>query len=75
MIVPSQLALKTHTNFECTASLATLDKRVDRFPLPPVTPPINDTSLTHIMRLAAHSFNYVTNAYCDGTMIYNDPAD
>jgi hypothetical protein len=36
MIVPSQLALKNHTNFGCTASLATLDKLVDRFPLPPV---------------------------------------
>jgi hypothetical protein len=48
MIVPSQLALKT-------ASLATLDKLVDRFALPPVAPPIDDTSLTHVMRLAAHS--------------------
>jgi hypothetical protein len=50
MIVPSQLALKTHTNFGCATSLATLDKLVDRFPLPPVAPPI-----THVMRLAAHS--------------------
>jgi hypothetical protein len=57
MIVPSQLALKTHTNFGCAYSLATLDKLlvVDRFPLPPVAPPISDTSLTHVMRLAAHS--------------------
>jgi hypothetical protein len=55
MIVPSQLALKNHTNFRCIASLATLDKLVDRFPLPPVAPPIGDTSLTHVMRLAAHS--------------------
>jgi hypothetical protein len=55
MIVPSQLALKPHTNFGCAASLATLDKLVDRFPLPPVAPPIGDTSLTHVMRLAAHS--------------------
>jgi hypothetical protein len=55
MIVPSQLALKTHTNFGCAASLATLDKLVDRFPLPPETQPIGDTSLTHVMRLAAHS--------------------
>jgi hypothetical protein len=36
-------------------SLATLDKLVDRFSLPPVAPPIGDTSLTHVMRLAAHS--------------------
>jgi hypothetical protein len=55
MIVPLQLALKTHTNFGCVASFATLDKLVDRFLLPPVAPPIGDTSLTHIMRLAAHS--------------------
>jgi hypothetical protein len=55
MIVSSQLALKTHTNFGCAASLATLDKLLDRFPLPPVALPIGDTSLTHIMRLAAHS--------------------
>jgi hypothetical protein len=55
MIVPSQLELKTHTNFGCAASLATLVKLVDRFPLPPVTPPISDTSLTHLTRLAAHS--------------------
>jgi hypothetical protein len=55
MIVPSQLAVKTHTNFGCAASLATLDKLVDRFPLPPVAPPIGDTSLTHVMRLAVHS--------------------
>jgi hypothetical protein len=34
MIAPSQLALKTHTNFGRAASLATLDKLVDRFPLP-----------------------------------------
>jgi hypothetical protein len=55
MIVPSQLALKTHTNFGCAASLATLDKLVDRFSLPPVAPPIGDTSLAHVMRFAAHS--------------------
>jgi hypothetical protein len=55
MIVPSQLALKTHTNFGCAASLATLDKLVDRFSLPPVAPPIADTSLAHVMRFAAHS--------------------
>jgi hypothetical protein len=56
MIVPLQLTLKTHTNFGCAASLATLDKLVDRFPLPPVAPPIGDTSasVTHVMRLAAH---------------------
>jgi hypothetical protein len=51
----TQLALKTHINFGCAASLATLDKLVDRFPLPPVAPSTGDTSLTHVMRLAAHS--------------------
>jgi hypothetical protein len=55
MIVPSQLALKTDTNFGCALSLATLDKLIDRFPLPPVSPPGGDTSPTHVMRLAAHS--------------------
>jgi hypothetical protein len=47
--------LKIHRNFGYAASLATLDKLVDKFPLPPVAPPIGDTSLTHVMRLAAHS--------------------
>jgi hypothetical protein len=55
MIVPSQLALKTHTNFGCAACFATCDNLLDRFPLPPVLPPIGDTSLTHVMRLSAHS--------------------
>jgi hypothetical protein len=48
MIVPSQLVLKLRTNFGCAVSLATLDKLVDRFPLPPVSPLISDTSLTHV---------------------------
>jgi hypothetical protein len=55
MIVPSQLALKTNTNFGYAASLATLDKLVDRFPPPPVAPPIGDTSLNHLIKLGAHS--------------------
>jgi hypothetical protein len=55
MTVPSQLELKTHTNFGCAVSLATLDRVADRFPLPSVSPPIGDTSLTHVIRLAAHS--------------------
>jgi hypothetical protein len=55
VIVPSQLALKTHTNFGFAGSLATLEKLVDIFPLPPVAPSIGDTSLTHVMRLPAHS--------------------
>jgi hypothetical protein len=55
MIVSSQLALKTHANFGCAACFATLDKVVDRFPLPPVAPTIGDASLTHVIKLAAHS--------------------
>jgi hypothetical protein len=49
MIVPSQLALKTHTNLGCAASFATLDK------LAPAALPISDASLTHVIKLAAHS--------------------
>jgi hypothetical protein len=45
---------KPHKFWMCR-KLATLDKLVDRFPLSPVSPPIGDTSLTHVMRLAAHS--------------------
>jgi hypothetical protein len=62
------MALKTHTNLGCAASLATLDNLVDRFPLPPVAPPFGDTCYE-----ACGTFNYVTNACCDGTIIYNDP--
>jgi hypothetical protein len=54
MIVPSQLALKTHTNLGCAASFATLDKLVDKFTLPPAALPIGDASLTHVIKLAAH---------------------
>jgi hypothetical protein len=53
MIVASQLVLKTHTNLDVPPQ--SLDKLVDRFPLPPGAPPIGDTSLTHVMRLAVHS--------------------
>jgi hypothetical protein len=70
MIVPSQLALKTDTNFGCAASLATLDKLVDRFAPPPVSPPIGDTNLSCYE--ACSTFNYGTNAHCDGTIIYNN---
>jgi hypothetical protein len=57
MIVPSQLALKTHTNLGCAASFATLGKLVDKFTLyiPPAALPIGDASLTHVIKLAAHS--------------------
>jgi hypothetical protein len=72
MIVPSQLALKTHTNLGCAASFAMLDKLVDKFTLPPAALPIGDASLTHVIKLAAHATD-VTNAYCDEIMIYNDP--
>jgi hypothetical protein len=55
MIVPSQLALKTHTNLGCAASFATLDKLVNKFTLLPAALPSGDTSLTHIIKLAAHA--------------------
>jgi hypothetical protein len=47
-------------------SLATLDKLVDTFPLPP---PIGDTSPTHVRR----HIQLRHNANCDGTIIYNNP--
>jgi hypothetical protein len=68
---PIAVDVETHTNFRCAASLATLDKLVDRFPLLPGAPPIGDTS--HSCYEAYGTFNYVTNAYCNGTIIYNDP--
>jgi hypothetical protein len=55
MIVPSKLALKTHTNLGCAASFATLDKLVDKFTLPPAAQPTGDASLTHVIKFAAHS--------------------
>jgi hypothetical protein len=64
MVVPSQLALKTHTNFGYAANLATLDKLVNRFPLPPVPPPFGDTSFTHVRHIQLPT---------DGTIIYNKP--
>jgi hypothetical protein len=60
MIVPSQLALKTHTNLGCAASFAMLDKLVDKFTLLPAALPIGDASLTHVIKLAAHSTNSPT---------------
>jgi hypothetical protein len=54
MIVPSQLALNTHTNLGCAASFATLDKLVDKCTLPPAALPIGDAGLTHVIKLAAH---------------------
>jgi hypothetical protein len=69
MIVSSQLALKTHTNFGCAASLATLDKLVDRFLLPPVR---HLSAILVSCYEACGTFNYVTNTYCDVTIIYND---
>jgi hypothetical protein len=55
MIVPSQLALKTHTNLGFAASFATLDKLVDKFTLSPAALPVGDASLTHVIMLAANS--------------------
>jgi hypothetical protein len=52
---PIAVGVENPNKFGCAASLATLDKLLDRFRLPPVAPAISDTSLTHVMRLAAHS--------------------
>jgi hypothetical protein len=75
VIVPSQLALKTHTNLGCAASFATLDKLVDKFTLPPAALPIGDASLTHVIKLSAHSTTSPTAAAMRQyeTIIYNDP--
>jgi hypothetical protein len=54
MIVPIEVGVENpHKFWMCRQP--TLDKLVDRFPIPPVSPPIGDNSLTHVMRLAAHS--------------------
>jgi hypothetical protein len=74
MIVPSQLALKTHTNLGCAASFATLDKLIDKFTLPPVAlPPIGDASLTHVIKLVPHSITSPTPTAMRQSFIYNDP--
>jgi hypothetical protein len=49
------LALKTHTNLGCAASFATLDKLLDKFTLAAAALRIGDASLTHVIKLAAHS--------------------
>jgi hypothetical protein len=63
---PIAVGVENPHKFWMCRSLATLDKLVDRFPLG--APPIGDTSLTHVMRLAAHSLRH--QAYCDGIIIY-----
>jgi hypothetical protein len=78
MIVSSQLALKTHTNLGCAASFAMLDKLVDQFTLPPAALPIDDASLTHVIKLAAHSTTSPTNTAMRQSFImnpYNFPVD
>jgi hypothetical protein len=72
MVVPTQLALKTHTNFGCAASLATLDKLVDSISTTAGSATYRRYK-SHSCYEACGTFNYITNAYCDGTIIYNDP--
>jgi hypothetical protein len=50
-----------------------LDKLVDRFPLPPTALPIGDTSLTHVMKLPAHSTKPPTPTTMVQSSKYNDP--
>jgi hypothetical protein len=38
-----------------TVSIMLLDKLGNRFPLPLVAPPIGDISITHVIKLTAHS--------------------
>jgi hypothetical protein len=68
MIVPSQLALKIHTNLGCAASFATLDE----FTILPAALPIGDASLTHVIKLTAHSTTSPTPTAMRH-FIYNDP--
>jgi hypothetical protein len=52
---PIAVGVENPHKFWMCHNLATLHKLVDIFPLSPVASPIGDTSLTHVMRLAAHS--------------------
>jgi hypothetical protein len=51
---PFAVGVENPHKFWMCRSLATLDELPNRFPLPPVAPPIGDTSRTHVMKLGAH---------------------
>jgi hypothetical protein len=57
---PIAVSVENPHKFCMCRSLTTLDKLIDRFPLPSGAPPIGDTSLSHVMRLAAHSTTSLT---------------
>jgi hypothetical protein len=61
-----------HKSWMCRQPRNVRQTIVDTFPLPPVAPPIGDTSLTHVYE-ASGTFTYVTNANCGGIIIYSDP--
>jgi hypothetical protein len=71
MIVSSQLAFKTHTNFWMC-----LQPRNVRQTSKQVATTADSATYrrfeSHSCYKACGTFNYVTNAYCDGTIIYND---
>jgi hypothetical protein len=48
---------------------------VERFPLPSVSPPMGDTSLTHVMKLAAHSTSPTPTALEQSFIIINNSVD
>jgi hypothetical protein len=56
---PIAIGVENPHNLGCAASFATLDKLLDKFTLPPAALPIGDVSLTHVIKLAAHSTIYV----------------
>jgi hypothetical protein len=62
MIVPSQLGWKTTQILDVPKppNVSQTSRQI-----PPVSPPIGDTSLTHVMRLAAHSTTSPTPTTAD----------
>jgi hypothetical protein len=57
---PIAVGVENPHKLGCAANFATLDKLVDKFTLPPAAIPIGDASLTHVIKLAAHSTTSAT---------------
>jgi hypothetical protein len=66
MIVPSQLALKTHTNLGCAASFATLNKLVDKF-----NERLNDPGHSILVRKSYNFARYLNLTFTDLENIAN----
>jgi hypothetical protein len=62
MHIPPNVPSPSAWNLLYATEAGRLYKLVDGFSLPPVAPPIGDTSLTHVMSLAAHSTTSSTPA-------------